>query len=51
MGVLTRMEHSGEMQEILEKHRVMLRQMEDNASPEMLQLMNNDPIWQMMRSE
>lgn len=51
VGVLTRMEHSGEMEEILEKHRVMLQQMESNASPQMLELMNNDPMWQMMRSE
>lgn len=51
VGVLTRMEYSGEMHDILERHRFMLQQMQRNASPEMLQLMNSDPMWQMMRSE
>lgn len=50
-GRITRMEQSGEMHEILEQHRLMLEQMQDSASPAMLQLMSNDPMWQMMRSE
>ena len=50
VGRITQMEQSGEMHEVLEKHRVMLQQMQDNASPAMLELMNNDPMWQMMRS-
>ena len=50
VGRITEMEQSGEMHEILEKHRIMLQQMQDNASPAMLELMNSDPMWQMMRS-
>ena len=45
------MEQTGEMHDVLEQRRQMLQQMQDNASPAMLQLMNNDPMWQMMRSE
>jgi Spy/CpxP family protein refolding chaperone len=51
VGRLTEMEQSGEMHDILELHRQMLERMQDDASPAMLELMNNDPMWQMMRSD
>ena len=51
VGQITRMEQSGRMLAILEQHLVMLQQMESDASPAMLELMNNDPMWQMLRSE
>lgn len=51
VGRVTRMEQSGEMHEMLEAHREMMKQMQENASPQMLELMSNDPMWQMMRSE
>ncbi len=51
VGRMTRMEQSGEMHEMLEGHREMMKQMQGSASPQMLELMNNDPMWQMMRSE
>lgn len=50
VGRMTRMEQSGEMHDVAERHRQMLEQMQTNASPQMLDLMNNDPMWQMMRS-
>lgn len=50
VGRLTQLEQTGEMHDLLERHRRMLQQMQDNASPAMLELMNNDPMWQMMRS-
>lgn len=50
VGQLTQLEQSGEMHAILERHRQMLEQMQANVSPAMLQLMQNDPMWQMMRS-
>lgn len=49
-GRLTRMEQSGELHEMLEQHRQMILRMQDDASPAMLELMNNDPLWKMMRS-
>ena len=50
VGRLTEMERSGEMSEIWEQHRQMLERMQEDASPAMLQIMNNDPMWQMMRT-
>ena len=47
---LTEMEQSGEMSEIWEQHRQMLERMQEDASPAMLEIMNNDPMWQMMRT-
>lgn len=47
---LTEMEQSGEMSEMWEQHRQMLERMQEDASPAMLQIMNNDPMWQMMRT-
>jgi hypothetical protein len=49
-GRFTEMEMSGEMHDMLERHRVMLDRMQEDASPAMLRLMNEDPMWQMMRS-
>ncbi|HVT75868.1 MAG TPA: hypothetical protein VHD87_02475 [Acidimicrobiales bacterium] len=51
VGRITRMEQTGQMQAILEQHRAMLQQMQADASPAMLDLMNNDPMWKMLRSE
>jgi len=47
---LTQMEQSGEMSEIWEQHRQMLERMQEDASPAMLEIMDNDPMWQMMRT-
>jgi len=49
-GELTKMEGSGEMHDLLEQHRVMIERMQEDASPAMLELMNKDPMWRMMRS-
>lgn len=50
-GQITQMEISGEMHDMLEDHRQMLERMQDDASPAMLELMNDDPMWQMMSTE
>lgn len=50
VGRITEMEQTGEMHRILELHRQMLQRMEVDASPAMLRLMEDDPMWQMMRS-
>ncbi len=47
---LTRMEQSGEAHDMLERHRTMLEEMQQNVSPEMQRIMNEDPMWQMLRS-
>lgn len=47
---LTQMEQSGEMSQIWEQHRKMLERMQEDASPAMLEMMNTDPMWQMMRT-
>ncbi|QGG94154.1 hypothetical protein [Actinomarinicola tropica] len=47
---ITEMEQSGEMSQIWEQHRQMLERMQEDASPAMLAIMNNDPMWQMMRT-
>jgi hypothetical protein len=51
VGELTQMEQSGDMHDILERHRQMLQQMQVVATPQMFQLMNNDPMWQMLRGQ
>lgn len=51
VGRLTEMERTGEMQSVLEQHRAMLERMQEDASPSMLQRMNDDPMWQMLRSD
>ena len=50
-GRLTQLEHSGELSDMLEQHRQMLEAMQDDVSPAMLQRMNDDPMWQMLRTE
>jgi len=50
VGRLTEMEQSGQMSEIWEQHRQMIARMQEDASPAMLELMDNDPMWQMMRT-
>ena len=50
VGRLTEMEQSGQMSEIWEQHRQMIERMQEDASPAMLEMMNNDPMWQMMRT-
>ena len=51
VGKLTQLEQSGEMHDILERHRAMIEKMQEDASPAMLALMNSDPMWTMMRSK
>ena len=46
----TSMEASGDARTMVEQHQAMMDQMRVNATPAMLQLMNSDPMWQMMRS-
>lgn len=50
VGRLTEMERSGEMSDIWEQHRQMIERMQEDASPAMLEIMNNDPMWRMMRT-
>lgn len=50
VGRITEMEQTGEMSEVWEQHRQMIERMQEDASPAMLELMNNDPMWQMMRT-
>jgi hypothetical protein len=50
MSRLTEMERSGDMSAIWEQHRQMLERMQEDASPAMLEIMNDDPMWQMMRT-
>ena len=50
-GRLTQLEHSGELSVMLEQHRQMLEAMQDDVSPAMLERMNNDPMWQMLRTD
>jgi hypothetical protein len=47
---LTGLEASGDVRTMVEQHQGMMDQMRVNATPQMLQLMNADPMWQMMRS-
>ena len=41
---------AGDAQAMVAQHHVMMDQMRTSATPQMLQLMNADPMWQMMRS-
>jgi len=47
---LTQMEHQGTMQAMLRQHQNMMEQMRAGLSPQMLQLMDDDPMWKAMRS-
>lgn len=44
------LEADGDVGTMVEQHQAMMDQMRANATPQMLELMNNDPMWQMMRS-
>lgn len=50
VGRISELEQSGAMHTLLEQHRQMLQRMQSDASPAMLEIMKNDPIWQMMRT-
>lgn len=47
---LTQMVQTGEAQGMLDQHQAMMDQMRVNATPQMLQLMDSDPMWQIMRT-
>lgn len=44
------LEADGDVGTMVEQHQAMMDQMRASATPQMLELMNNDPMWQMMRS-
>ena len=41
---------SGEMRQMLDRHQTMMEQMRVSATPEMLAMMDADPMWQQMRT-
>ena len=43
-------ERSGELHTMLQQHQAMMQQMQASASPQMLEIMRNDPMWQMLES-
>lgn len=47
---LAALEAGGEVRTMMDLHQGMMDQMRVSATPQMLQLMNADPMWQMMRS-
>lgn len=47
---LTVLEASGDARTMVEQHQAMMDQMRVNATPHMLEVMNSDPMWKMMRS-
>ena len=47
---LMQMEQSGQMNEMMHQHQIMLDRMRSDASPQMQREMENDPLTQMMRS-
>lgn len=47
---LAELEADGDARTMVEAHQAMMDQMRVNATPQMLRLMNSDPMWQMMRS-
>lgn len=49
-GRLTQMEHSGEMHAMLQQHQNMMSQMQASLTPQMLELMRDDPMWRMLGS-
>jgi hypothetical protein len=46
----TEMELSGELHDMLQQHQQMMEQMQNGMSPQMVQLMRDDPMWQMLDS-
>jgi hypothetical protein len=47
---LAALEADGEVRTMVDLHQAMMDHMRVTATPQMLQLMNADPMWQMMRS-
>lgn len=47
---LAGLEAGGDVQTMVEQHQGMMDVMRVTATPQMLELMNSDPMWQMMRS-
>ena len=47
---LVQMENSGAMQRMIYQHQNMLGQMRASLSPQMQQLMDDDPMWKSMRT-
>ena len=43
-------EQSGEIHTMLQQHQAMMQQMQASASPQMLEIMRKDPMWQMLDS-
>ena len=43
-------ESNSDVQSMIDQHQAMMDQMRVSATPQMQQLMNDDPMWQMMRS-
>lgn len=49
----TRLDHaivSGELQQMLDQHQAMMERMRVGVTPEMLAMMDADPMWQAMRT-
>ena len=44
------MEQNGNTEVMLQHHQNMMEQMRVGLSPQMQQLMDNDPMWKLMRS-
>lgn len=49
-GRLTQLEHSGEMHTMLQQHQDMMSQMQAGLTPQMIEIMRNDPMWRMLAS-
>lgn len=47
---LMEMERNGELHTMLQQHQQMMLRMQASASPQMLEIMRNDPMWQMLES-
>jgi hypothetical protein len=47
---INRMVETGRLQGMLNQHEQMMEQMRVNVSPQMQQLMDADPMWQLMRN-
>lgn len=47
---LMEMERNGELHAMLQQHQEMMQRMQVDASPQMLEIMRNDPMWQMLDS-
>ena len=47
----THLVQSGAAQDMLDRHQAMLEQMRVALSPQMLQVMDADPMWKLMRND